>query len=226
MDTLTLRAATGRELGSRSSRRLRRDGRVPAVVYGREVDETTSVDVDARELSAVLSTEAGLNALIMLEVEGTEILAVPREVQRHPVRGDIIHLDFVNISLTETIEAEVAIEIVGIPLGVSQDGGVMETVRNTVMIEALPSDIPASIELDVSDLLIGDSLKIGDLADTAVGVTILDEPELAVVSVQAPRVVEEEVPEELEELEEGEEVEGEEGAEAVPAGEAEAGDDE
>jgi large subunit ribosomal protein L25 len=223
MDQLTLRAVTGREVGSRSSRRLRREGRVPAVVYGREVDETTAVDVDARELGAALGTEAGLNALITLDVEGKEILTVPREVQRHPVRGEITHLDFVNISLTETIQADVAIEIVGIPYGVSQDGGIMETVRNTVLVEALPSDIPSSIELDVSALLIGDSLKIADLADAAAGVTILDDAEFAVVTVQAPRIVEEEVPEELEELE-GEEIEGEEG-EAAPDAEAEAADE-
>ena len=96
MEQVTLRAEAGREPGSRSSRRLRRTGRVPAIVYGRGL-ETTSIDVDRRDLYGVLHTEAGLNALINLEVGKKEYLTVAREVQRHPVRGEITHLDFIQI---------------------------------------------------------------------------------------------------------------------------------
>ncbi len=197
MDTLTLSSEPRTEAGSRPARRLRRSGRVPAVVYGREV-ETTPISVDARDLYAVLNTEAGLNALINVQVDGTQILTVAREVQRHPVRGDIIHLDFVNVSLTEAIEAEVALEIIGVPVGVSQDGGVLETVRASIAIEALPTAIPPSVELDVTELTIGDSLKVSDLPELE-GVTILDDPDQTLVTVLAPRIEEE--PEELEEEE-------------------------
>jgi len=221
MEQLTLRADKGRLTGSRPSRRLRREGLVPAVVYGRGLD-TLSVAVDGRELNAVLSTEAGLNALITIDCDGDEVLTVAREIQRHPVRGEIIHLDFVNISLTEAIEAEVGVEFVGIPLGVSQDGGVLETIRNTVLVEALPTDIPSGIPVEVSELVIGDTLKLSDLPEIE-GVTYLDEADSAIATIIAPRIIEEEVPE----LEEGEELEGEEdevegeGAE----GEAETGEE-
>ncbi len=223
MDQLTLSAEPRTESGSRPARRMRREGRIPAVVYGREV-EATPVSVNARDLYAALHTEAGLNALINLQVDGTEILTVARELQRHPVRGEVIHLDFVNISLTETIEAEVGIDIEGTPLGVSEDGGVMELVRNSVMIEALPTAIPQGITLDVSELQIGDSLKVADLPALD-GVEYLDEPDATIVTVLAPRLPEEEEVELTEEeLLALEAEEGEEGAEG-DADEGGAGDE-
>ncbi len=224
MDQLTLSAEPRTEYGSRPARRMRREGRIPAVVYGREV-EATPVSVDARDLYAALHTEAGLNALINLQVDGQKILTVAREVQRHPVRGEVIHLDFVNISLTESIEAEVGIDFEGTPRGVVDDGGVMELVRNSVMLEALPTDIPQEITIDVSALQIGDSLKISDLPEME-GVTYLEDPEATIVTVLAPRLPEEEEPELTEEelaALEGEE--GEEGAEGVAGEDAGEGDE-
>jgi large subunit ribosomal protein L25 len=224
MEQVQLRAAKGRPGGSRDSRRLRREGKVPGVVYGRELD-TFSVAVDAHDLLVALSTEAGLNALISLDCDGEEVLTVAREVQRDPVRGDVIHLDFVKISLTETIHAEIGIEFTGVPIGVSEDGGILETVRNTVVIEALPTDIPAHVTVDVSGLSIGDSLKIADIPEVA-GVRLLDDPDAAIATVLAPRLPEEEeVPEEL--LEGAEAlVEGEEGEARAGAEEAGEGDEE
>ncbi len=223
MDQLTLSAEPRTTSGSRRARRMRREGRIPAVVYGREV-EATPVSVDARDLYAALHTEAGLNALINLQVDGEKILTVAREVQRHPVRGDVIHLDFVNISLTEAIEAEVGIDIEGTPKGVVDDGGVMESVRNSVLIEALPTNIPSGITLDVSALEIGDSLKVSDLPEIE-GVTYVEDEDATIVTVLAPRLPEEEEEPELteEELAALEAEEGEEGAEA-PAADEEAGE--
>ncbi len=215
MDTLTLRAEPRTGSGSRPARRMRREGRVPAVVYGREL-QATPVSVDARDLYAALHTESGLNALITLQVDSQEILTVARELQRHPVRGDILHLDFVNISLTDTIEAEVGIDIEGTPAGVVDDGGIMELVRNSVVVEALPTAIPPSITLDVSALQIGDSLKVSDLPELD-GVVYVDDAESTVVTVLAPRLPEEEevelTEEELAALEAEEGEEGEEGDE-------------
>ena len=213
MDQVTLRAEAGRAIGSRPARRLRREGKVPAVVYGRDLD-TTSVAVDARELRLALSTEAGYNALINLQVDGSEVLTVAREVQRHPVRGDISHLDFLRISLTETIEADVTLEFIGTPVGVTRDQGILEQVRTSVLIRALPTDIPGHVELDVSELEVGDSLHVSEL-DAIEGVEFLDEWNTTLVTVIASRVVEEEEPE-IEYDEEGEPitvvVEGEEEA--------------
>jgi len=119
---VTLRAETGRTLGSRPTRRLRRTGRVPAVLYGRDL-ESRAIAVDRRELYGALHTEAGLNALISLDIDGTDQhLTMARAVDRHPVRGEIIHVDFVTISLTETTRVEVILELQGDPVGVREGG--------------------------------------------------------------------------------------------------------
>jgi large subunit ribosomal protein L25 len=224
MEQVSLRAETGRASGSRNARRLRRSGAVPAVVYGRGLT-AVPVAVDRRDLYGALHTEAGLNAVINLDVDGSEYTTVAREIQRDPVRGEITHLDFIQISLTEAIEAEVGIEYLGEPVGV-RDGGVVEQVQTSVYIEALPMAVPSSIELDISELEIGDSLSIGDLPRLE-GVTYIDDPELTLVTVIVPSMVptaEELEAEALEALEgeelaegeepaEGEEAEGEEAAE-------------
>lgn len=204
------------------ARRMRRDGRVPAVVYGRDL-ETVAVAVDERDLYGALHTEAGLNALIDLDVNGSTVLTVARELQRHPVRGDIVHLDFVKISLTETIEAEVAINPIGTPMGVREEGGILESVRTFITVEALPTEVPSAIDVDISALGVGDSLSLDEVSAIE-GVTFLDDPETTLFTVQAPRVEEEPEPEvELDEegmpIEPVAEEEGEEGAEADAEGE-------
>ncbi len=216
---VTLRAETGREPGSRSSRRLRRTGMVPAVIYGRDL-EPISVAVDAHDLYLALHTDAGVNALINLETEGADAqLTMAREVQRHPVRGDITHVDFLKISLTEKTQVEVAIEITGESVGV-KEGGIVETIRNSIHVEALPTGIPQSIVVDISELAIGDTLRIGDLPAMD-GVEYLGDEDDPVVIVVAPAAAEVEAVEE--ELEEGAE---EEGAEAEDSEEADASADE
>lgn len=208
MDQVTLRADVRTESGSRPAKRLRRQGLVPAVVYGRGTDPI-SVIVSARDLYGALRTEAGANALINLEVEGGDnVLTVAREIQRHPVRGEIAHLDFIKVSLDEAIQADVGIELTGEPIGVREEGGVVETIEVSVVIEALPTEIPSSIRLDISEMNVGDTLTIGDLP-TIDGVTYVDDEDRPLVSVLVPRVAEEpEVEEGLEEIE-GELAEGE-----------------
>ncbi len=208
MDQVTLRADVRTESGSRPAKRLRRQGLVPAVVYGRGTDPI-SVIVSARDLYGALRTEAGANALINLEVEGGDnVLTVAREIQRHPVRGEIAHLDFTKVSLDEAIQADVGIELTGEPIGVREEGGVVETIEVSVVIEALPTEIPSSIRLDISEMNVGDTLTIGDLP-TIDGVTYVDDEDRPLVSVLVPRVAEEpEVEEGLEEIE-GELAEGE-----------------
>jgi large subunit ribosomal protein L25 len=207
---VTLRAETGREQGSRPSRRLRRQGQVPAVVYGKDT-EPVAVAVDARELYAALHTEAGLNALINLQIGKKKLLTMAREVQRHPVRGDVIHVDFLTISLTEKTQVEVGFEFIGEPEG-AKEGGILETIRSTIEVEALPTDIPTAIPVDVSGLNIGDTLRVEDLVPIE-GVTYLADPDEPIVTLAVPAAVlaEEEVEEE--ELEEGEEAAAEEGEE-------------
>lgn len=211
MEQVSLRARTGRTPGSRSSRRLRREGQVPAVVYGRDMDPI-NIAVDGRELYGVLHTEAGLNALISLEVEdGDEILTMARVVERHPFRREYRHVDFQKVSLTERVSAEIPIHFEGQPVGV-EEGGVFSPRRTSVQIEALVTQIPSYVELDISAVELGDSLRVEDLPEIE-GVDYLEDPDSVVMSVTVPAA---ELPEpepevaEGEELEEGEEVEGEE----------------
>ena len=188
MDQVSLRAEPRNTTGTRVGKRLRRTGQVPAVLYGRGL-APVSVAVDRRELYSVLHTEAGANAIINLEVAGTKkpYLTVAREVQRHPVRGEISHLDFISISLDEEIHAEVALEFVGTPVGVKRDGGIVETIRIAVNVAALPLDVPGHITVDLTELLVGDSVRVADLPAIK-GVRYLDEPETDLVNVIIPRL--------------------------------------
>jgi large subunit ribosomal protein L25 len=219
MPEVTLSARPGRIAGSRESRRIRRSGEVPAIVYGKGI-EPIPISVDAHELQTVLHTEAGANALINLEIDGGEtILTLARVIERHPFRSEYRHIDFVKIALDETVTAEVAIEFLGTPVGVIE-GGVFSPQRTHVMVEALVTEIPSSIALDISEVEVGGALRISDLP-LVEGATYTEDPEAVVMSVTAPaaEIEEPEVEEvegELAEVAEGEEVEGE------PAGEAEA----
>jgi len=192
MDQVSLSAEHRQGSGTRPSRRLRAEGGVPGVLYGRGLD-STPLTVDRRDLYAALHTEAGTNALINLEVGADKYLTVARELQRHPVRGDIIHLDFIRIALDEKITAEVGIDYMGEPEG-AKEGGILETIRTSVMISALPTDIPASIQLDISALEVGDTLSAADLP-VIEGVEYLEDIEAPLVNVIIPRILEVEAPE-------------------------------
>lgn len=222
MQQETLHATKRVTSGTRASKRLRRDGRVPGVVYGTTVGPQP-VHVASRDLYAVLHTDAGLNAIIELDVEGSPVLTVAREVQRHPVRGDIEHLDFIEVRMDTEIEAEVGVEYTGTPIGVRDEGGIVETIANSVTIRALPTAIPSSIELSIEHLTLGATVKGSDLP-VIDGVTYQIDSDAPLLTVVAPAAEVEEVPELL-----GEEVEGEElveGEAAEGETEAAAADDE
>ena len=211
MSQVSLRAQAGRETGSRQSRRLRRDGLVPAIVYGDDVDNPVPIAVDSHDLAVALHTEAGTNAIINLEIEGGDTLTtMARVIERHPFRNEYRHVDFVTIDLSEKIIAEVAIDFQGTPAGV-KEGGVFSPRRTHVLVEVLPTEIPSSIPLDVSEVEIGGSLRIEDLPEVE-GVEYTEELEGVVMSVTVPAA---EIEEEPEELEEGLLLEGEEGEEPV-----------
>ncbi len=226
-DQITLRAETGRATGSRASRRLRRQGQVPAIVYGKGLDPL-SVAVDHHDLVAALSTEAGSNALINLETDDGTHLTMPRVVERHPFRNEIRHVDFVKLSLTDTVNTEVSIHTVGEPTGVTE-GGILSLIRPVVEIEALATAIPNYIEVDVTDLEVHDSLRIEDLPAID-GVEYLEDPEAVVVTITLPAAEVEEEPEVLldedgQPIEVGAE-EGEGETDEGAAGEGDGGDDE
>ena len=211
MPDIILAADPRSEFGSRPAGRLRREGLVPAVVYGLGNDPVT-VTVPARELSHILSGESGANTLINLEVAGDSMLTLVRQIQRHPTRGELVHVDFIRIRRDVAVSADVPLHLVGEPAGV-RDGGLLEQLVFSVTVEAMPGNIPVAFELDVSELVIGDQRRASDLALPAEVTTQLD-PETVIAQVAAPRVV-------VEEEVEGEVLEGEEG-EAAEGGDADA----
>jgi large subunit ribosomal protein L25 len=225
-DRATLKAQGRSDFGSRTSRRLRRQGLVPGVVYGRG-DEARAFQVNERDVRNVL-VHGG--ALIDLDLEGDgTVPVVIKEQQRDPVRGSLIHLDLHEVKLDEKINAEVAIELLGTEdaPGV-KEGGVLEHVTHEITISALPTDIPDSIAADVSGMEIGDTLQLSALAapegtEFALGEDV-DPDEVTIATLNPPRVEEEPEPELEEEAElvgeEGEVPEGEEPAEEGEEGEA------
>jgi large subunit ribosomal protein L25 len=222
MAEITLHADTGRPTGSRASGRLRAEGKVPGVIYGLG-KEPQPVAVAWRDLRHALTGEAGLNALIDLHVDGASgDLVMVKEMQRHPVRRDVLHVDFLRVSRDQEITVEVPIVLHGEATKVLQNDGVVDHVLYHLGISAKPSDIPNEVAIDISELEIGDAIRIGDLRLPA-GVTTDSDPEDAIVTASVAQEADlGEVPEaaEGEEAEgvEGEAAEGEGGEEAEAAG--------
>lgn len=205
-------------LGSAESRRLRRQGLIPGVLYGR--GEPVAISIAERDLRSALTTEGGLNAVLDVVVDTGKVHpSVLKEYQRDNVRGVITHVDLQEVRLDQPIHATVPLHLVGEPAGV-KEGGVLSHVTTEVTVEALPMEVPQHLDVDVAELHIGDSLRLGSL-QAPQGVTILDDVETVIATVTAPTRVEEP---EVEELPEGEEAAGEvaEGA-AAAEGEADAG---
>src|SRR3954462_7540917 len=181
----TLTAEPRTTLGSRPAGRLRRAGKVPAVVYGLGID-TLPITVPARELQHILTGESGANSLITLEVDGESVLTLARQIHRHPTRGELVHVDFIRISRDVAVSAESPLHLTGEATGV-RDGGLLEQLMFHLTIEAMPGNIPNAIEIDVSDLGIGDQLRVEDLR-LASGVATELEGDTVVAQVAAPRI--------------------------------------
>jgi large subunit ribosomal protein L25 len=203
-------------LGSAESRRLRRRGLIPGVLYGRE--DPVAIAIPERDLRAALTTRGGLNAVLDVVVEGGNThSSVLKEYQQDPVRGHVTHVDLQEVRLDQPIHATVPVTLHGEATGV-KEGGVLSQGVNEVNVEALPMEVPEHLEVDVTDLHIGDTLRLASLRVPA-GVTLLDDPETVLATVTQPtRVEEPEAAEEAEEAAEGAAQPGE-----APAGEPAAG---
>jgi large subunit ribosomal protein L25 len=215
--------------GSAESRRLRKQGMIPGVLYGRGKDPV-AISIAERELRRALTGDAGLHAILDVTLDGDGKAARPsilKSYQQDPVKGSLTHIDLQEVRLDQPIQARVVVELVGEPVGVTE-GGVLSQVNREITVEALPLEVPEHLDLDVSGMAIGDTLRLADLP-VQEGVTFLDDPEETVLAtVTMPTRIVEPEPEEVEgeELEEGELPEGEvpEGEEA-PEGAAEAADE-
>lgn len=228
-DRVSLKVEPREMTGKGAARSLRREGFVPGVIYGHG-RETQECKVDTTEIEKVLTSISWENTIIDLKLDGGATPVLIREVQIHPFKPEVLHVDFLVIRKGEKLRVEVPIRLVGHAPGV-EEGGIMEQPRHEVEIRCDPDAIPEVLELDVSGLEVGDSLSIGDLV-VPPGVEILDEPERTICAVVPPTKVEEPEPVEAEEVEleavigeEGEEIEEAEGAPS-PEEESEAASEE
>lgn len=189
MADITLTASAGRRVGSSVARRLRVAGKVPGVLYGHGIDPV-ALSVDARELRHVLSSKAGANVLVSLELDGQSYLAIPKAVQRNALRQEIDHVDFQIVRRDERVSLEVPLVLTGEAEAVRLAGGAIEQSIFAVHVMAAVDAIPSSIPVDVSGLTVGDAIRVGDLPLPA-GVEPEGDSDLTVLVAHGPAAEEE-----------------------------------
>lgn len=194
MEKLMVEALPREGRGKNRARQLRRAGQVPAVVYG-GATEPQVLSVDPRVVEKLLQSEAGRNAVFTLAIKGHgKTPAMIRDWQVEPVKGLLLHVDFLRIALDARLKVRVPVEIRGEAAGVKQQGGILEVVQREVEMECLPADIPDELVVEVSELTIGKGVRVGDLKVDNRKLRILTDPDRIIVHVVAPRAVEEEKP--------------------------------
>jgi large subunit ribosomal protein L25 len=211
MATVELKVKTREEKGKGSARKARAAGFVPAVLYG-EGEEPQPLTIDTKDFFSVIHTTARENVILDLKIDGAkqgEYKAIIRDIQYHPVRREVLHVDFQHISMTKEIMVDVPIKIIGEAVGVKTNGGILEHILREVEVECLPANIPDGIEIDVTELDVGHSLQVKDLHVENARIT--SDMDSTVVTIGAPTVVEE--PKAEEAVEGEEEKPAEEGAE-------------
>ena len=194
MSVIPLPGTRRERLGKGGARKTRAAGHIPGVLYGHG-ETPIPVQVPAREFDLALRHHKGSNPLVSLSVDGGEYTALIRDVQYDPLSHDILHLDFQHISLTETVEVQVAVHVTGLAVGVKDGGGILELITRQIEVRCLPTAIPSGIDVDVTPLAVGDSIHVRDLV--VKDVTILTDPNATVATVVAPTVIEEKAPEEV-----------------------------
>lgn len=195
---ITLKATSGRKTGSAATRRLRRDGLIPGIVYGLE-DEPVLVSVKYGEARTALSGPAGLNALLNLEVDGGNQLCLLKDIQRHVVRDEVTHIDFIRVDANVAIEAEVPVVLTGEAREVTQANGMIDQTLFALLVSTKPTNIPNEFVVDISEMEVGDTIRVEDI-EMPEGVESLMEGELDICSAMITRST-------LEALEEEEEAE-------------------
>ena len=186
--------------GKGGARTTRREGRVPAVVYGGKA-ESIAISVEPRAMEKILTSEHGHNVVLTLEIPGQgKTPAIIRDWQVDPVLGKLLHVDFLRIAMDEVIRVKVAVHFEGNPVGVKDEGGQMEIVHREVEIEALPGDIPEDFRVDVTPIELNQAFRVSDLPVDSDKIRVLTEGKEMLFHVVPPRVVEEETPAEGEEV--------------------------
>jgi large subunit ribosomal protein L25 len=180
-----LHAATDRAHGSASSRRLRHAGSIPAVIYGEGV-EPLPVAVNAKDFRTAVSGDQGLNSLITLDADGTTYTVLAREIQRHPVRGTVSHIDFQVVDPDQPVVAEVPLHLIGDAVEVRHADWEVDQQMFSIEVRSRPSQIPNFIEVDISELVVGSAIRVGDLK-LPKGVEAAGDPSVSVVATHAGR---------------------------------------
>ncbi|WP_396220696.1 50S ribosomal protein L25/general stress protein Ctc [Gemmatimonas sp.] len=186
MSTASLSASVRTETGKGAARKIRQAGSIPAVIYGHG-REAQSLTINARETDKLLKSIAISSTVIELSIDGKSSRTLIREVQRHPFKRTITHIDFQELVAGETVSVHCPIVYIGVPEGVRLEGGLLDQIMHQLHIEVDPSAIPNHIDVDVSSLKVGKSLHVSDLTLPA-GIKLLDEPGTTVCIVQVPKV--------------------------------------
>lgn len=192
MATAQLSAQARGNGGKGVARKLRGDGRVPAIVYGHG-REPQALSINTRELERLLDHISAENTVIDLDIDGKASRTLIREIQRHPFKRQILHVDFQELVAGEKVTVSIPIVLMGVPDGVRMDGGILDQTMRELEVEVDPSNIPNHVELDVTKLTIGSSIHVSDLS-LPEGVDVLDDPDASVCVVSAPRAVVEAAP--------------------------------
>ena len=162
MEEILLTANTMRELGSSSSRRVRKDGVVPGVLYGLN-EESVTLSVPWPDLRRALTTDSGINAIIQLEIDGKKQMTIVKDIQRHPVKRDVLHVDFLRIDPNKNVTVDIPLLMIGEAREVSAADGMVDQNMFSLTVSAPPDRIPTEIEVDISALTVGDAIRVGDL---------------------------------------------------------------
>jgi large subunit ribosomal protein L25 len=207
MEEILLTANTTREIGSSSSRRVRKDGVVPGVLYGLN-EESVSLSVTWPDLRRALTTDSGVNAIIQLEIDGKKQMTIVKDIQRHPVKRDVLHVDFLRIDPDKNVTVDIPLVMIGEAREVSAADGMVDQNMFSLTVSAPPDRIPTEIEVDISALTVGDAVRVGDL-NLPEGVTSENDPEDPIAAGMITRSTLESIAAdeaaELASLEEGEE---------------------
>ncbi len=179
----TLVATTGRNTGSAAARRLRREEKIPAVIYGQGMDPI-SVLIERRDLRNALSGAAGSNTILEISVDGNVYPAVVKDMQRHPVRRTVAHVDFLRINMSEELTISVPVHLVGEAKAVLAEGGLVDASSDTIDIVTTPANMPSEITVDITNMQPGDVIRLGEITLPA-GTRALGDPELAIVTALA-----------------------------------------
>jgi large subunit ribosomal protein L25 len=189
MEQITVQSSVRELKGKGPNRRLRVAGKIPAVLYGHK-SQNMALEVDPKDIFKILQSDSGENTIFLLQVPGKEkINVLIKEYQLEPVSHRLLHADFYEVAMDEVLEVDVPLEVIGEAYGVKSEGGLLDIVHRELRVECLPADIPENIEVDVTEMKIGDQVRVKDLK-VSDKIKLLDDPETVVVAVEHPRAEE------------------------------------